>query len=178
MKKIIAFAGSNSSTSINQILVSHIASTIKDCEVLVLHLTDYELPIYSEDLEKNAGFPEALKKLAALLKDADGLIISVNEHNGTVSAFFKNILDWLTRIDYGFVTGKKLLLLSTSPGKRGGQTALAYISGFLERIKGEIIASIPFPSFNENFSVKDHKIVDEEIATTVNNAVTKFVAEL
>ena len=53
MKKIIAFAGSNSSTSINQALVSHLASTIENCDVTVLELTDYPLPMYGQEIKNN-----------------------------------------------------------------------------------------------------------------------------
>ncbi len=61
MKKILAFAGSNSSTSINYKLVSHIASQLKDYEEKTVRLTDYELPLFSEDLGKSVGYRSMLK---------------------------------------------------------------------------------------------------------------------
>lgn len=176
MKKILAFAGSNSSTSINHTLVSHVASSISDAEVNVIKLTDYPLPLYSIDLETNQGFPDNLKELLNHIKKADALIISVNEHNGTVSAFFKNVLDWLTRIEYKFPADKKVLLLSTSPGKRGGLTALQYISGFLPRIDAEVVASIAFPSFSENFNETEGKITNSELSQTIDNALEQLVS--
>ena len=124
MKKIIAFAGSNSSTSINQKLVTYASTVVEGAEVKQIKLTDFPLPIFSEDLEKDSGYPEELAALHAEIKSHDALIISVNEHNGGISAFFKNILDWLSRIEYKFLEGKKILCLSASPGGRGGLTAL------------------------------------------------------
>lgn len=176
MKKILAFAGSNSSTSINHILVNHVASTIKNADVTVLKLTDYPLPMFSIDLETDEGFPDNLKALLEKIKEADALIISVNEHNGTVSAFFKNVLDWLTRIEYKFPSSKKVLLLSTSPGKRGGLTALQYISGFLPRIEAEVVASIAVPSFSENFDVNEGEITNSELSETIDNALVQLVS--
>jgi NAD(P)H-dependent FMN reductase len=178
MKKIIAFAGSNNSSSINHALVAHVASTIENCDVTLLKLTEFPLPIYSEDLEKNQDFPEGLKNLLTIIKEADGLLISVNEHNGSLSAFFKNCLDWLTRIDSGFLKEKKVVLLSTSPGKRGGLSALEYIASFLPRIKAEVIDAISFPSFYENFSIEENKITDTEQAENIQKAVNAMIDSL
>ncbi|MCH9660967.1 MAG: NAD(P)H-dependent oxidoreductase [Bacteroidetes bacterium] len=176
MKKILAFAGSNSSTSINHTLVSHVASTISDAEVSVIKLTDYDLPLYSIDVETEQGFPNDLKTLLATIAEVDAMIISVNEHNGTISAFFKNVLDWLTRLEYKFPANKKVLLLSTSPGKRGGVSALEYISGFLPRIDADIVGSIAFPSFSENFNSNEGTIVNTELSEAIEKAVTKLVS--
>jgi chromate reductase len=178
MKKIIAFAGSNSSTSINHALVSYVASTIENYDVTVLRLTAYPVPMYSEDIDKNEGFPDALKSLLAILKEADGVLISVNEHNGTISAFFKNVIDWLSKIDGSYLEGTKVILLSTSNGGRGGQTALQYLTDYYTRKKVDIIASIPFPSFSKNFSIEEGKIVDQEQAKIMRKAVAALIDSL
>jgi NAD(P)H-dependent FMN reductase len=178
MKKIIAFAGSNSSTSINQALVSHLASTIENCDVTVLELTDYPLPMYGQEIEAKEGFPDTLVSLLNIIKQADGVLISVNEHNGTISAFFKNVIDWLSRIDGSYLSEAKVILLSTSDGARGGQTALAYLTDFYTRKKVDIVASIPFPSFSENFDLKDGKIVNQQQAKIMQEAVALLIASL
>lgn len=178
MKKIIAFAGSNSSTSINHALVSYLASTIENCDVTVLRLTDYPLPIYGQDIEDNEGFPSALLSLVELIKQADGVMISVNEHNGSISAFFKNIIDWLSRVDGRYLSSAKVMLLSTSEGARGGQTALGYLTDFYTRKKVDIISSIAFPSFSENFDLKDGKITNQQQAKIMQEAVALLIASL
>jgi NAD(P)H-dependent FMN reductase len=92
--KTIAFAGSNSSTSINHQLVSYAVKLVEDSEVI--KLTDYNAPMYSQDLEKSEGIPQVIKDLNDKLSEANKLVISVCEHNGNISAFFKNILEWLS----------------------------------------------------------------------------------
>lgn len=178
MTKILAFAGSNSSTSINHDLVSLVASKLVDSEVTLIKLTDYPLPIFGEDLEKDAGYPEELERLLKVIEEHQALIISVNEHNGTVSAFFKNVLDWLSRIEYKFLLGKKVLLFSASPGKRGGQSSLEYTRGVLPRFNAEIIAECSFPSFSENFSVEEQKITNDALRQKVEEATALFLNEL
>lgn len=178
MKKILAFAGSNSSTSINHTLVSFVASQITNHVVKVIQLTDYPLPMYGEDLEKKEGFPSQLNELLNEIRSADGLLISVNEHNSGVSTFFKNVVDWLSRIDRNYSEGKKILVMSTSPGKRGGMSALEYIKGVLPRTGGEVVDAFTFPSFYENFSREDERIVNEELSATVTKAIQTFLSEL
>ncbi len=93
--KIIAFAGSNSSQSINHALLSYIA--MKNNHIELIRLSDYDVPMYSIDIEQADGIPQATQSLNEKLQTADRLIIGVAEHNGNVSAFFKNHIDWLSR---------------------------------------------------------------------------------
>ncbi|MCB0464554.1 MAG: NAD(P)H-dependent oxidoreductase, partial [Aequorivita sp.] len=119
MKKILCFAGSNSSKSINHTLASFVATQIVGQTVEVIKLSDYVLPMFSEDIEREKGYSVDLKMLYNKIKEADALIISVNEHNRTVSAYFKNTIDWLSRLDRKFLEEKKILLMSTSNGRLG-----------------------------------------------------------
>jgi NAD(P)H-dependent FMN reductase len=96
--KILAFAGSTSSTSINKQLVEFTRNLFTEHEYEVADLNDYEVPIYSSDREKASGVPERIHAFAAKIDAADLLIISLAEHNGAYSAAFKNHFDWLSRI--------------------------------------------------------------------------------
>ena len=46
MRKIIAFAGSSSKTSINKQLVTYAANLFENASVEVLDLNDYEMPYF------------------------------------------------------------------------------------------------------------------------------------
>ncbi len=174
MKKILAFAGSNSSTSINHQLVSFAATNITANKVKLIKLTDFPLEIFGEDLEKEKGYSVNLRMLLNEIKEADALMISVNEHNGGPSAFFKNILDWLSRIEYKFLDGKKVLLMSTSTGERGGAASFEYVKSRIPRYGGEVIESFSFPSFPKNFSTTENKITDEILALGFTDVLQNF----
>ena len=178
MKKIIAFSGSNSSTSINQKFVSFAASQMKNHEVKVIKLTDYELPIFSEDIEKEKGFPSNLEKLNQEITNADGVIISVNEYNSGVSGFFKNTTDWLSRLNRHFLKDKKVLLLATSPGGRGASSALEFTTNTFPRFGADITDSFSFPSFYENFSSEEQQITKPSLSEDFNRVLQNFVAQL
>ena len=71
MKKILAFAGSTSSTSINKKLATFAAQNLEKTAFDVLDLKEFSIPVYSTDEEQN-GFPEDVKKFTALLDNYDG----------------------------------------------------------------------------------------------------------
>lgn len=174
MKKVLAIAGSNSSTSINQKLLQWVASQLSDYKVKVLQIGGYVIPIYSEDIEKASGIPGQVMGIAKEIQEADALVIAVSEHNGTWSAFFKNIIDWLSRHNRNFLENKKILLMSTSPGQRGGLTALEHAKQILPRFGGEIIENFSFPSFYENFDVESSTVTDEVLVLGLQEVLTTF----
>ena len=140
----------------------------------LIKLSDYPLAMYGEDVEKELSFSTDLQVLKNMIKEHDALVISVNEHNGTVSAFFKNYIDWLSRLDRNFLEGKKLLLMSTSPGARGGQTALEYCKMVMPRFGGEIVESFSFPSFHANFSTEENRITNDILDMGLNDMLSTF----
>lgn len=176
MKKILAFAGSHSSTSINHQFLTHVVNRVQGHEIKLIKLTDYVVPIYSIDNEKEKGFPVNIQVLKNLISENDALIISVNEHNGMISSFFKNYIDWLSRIDRNFLENKKILLMSTSPGARGAASALEYTKGILPRFGGNVIESFSFPSFKENF--ENDKVQNEVLDMGIEDVLTTFAHEI
>ncbi|MDX1761960.1 MAG: NADPH-dependent FMN reductase [Christiangramia sp.] len=176
MKKILAFAGSNSSTSINQQLLNNVVSRIQGHEIKEIKLTDYPLPIFSVDIEKNEGFPINATILKNLILESDALVIAVNEHNGGPSAFFKNVIDWLSRVNRNFLEGKKILLISTSPGKRGAKSSLEYSKNVFGRFGGNVIESFSFPSFKDNFL--DGKVINEVLDMGIEDVLTTFAHQI
>lgn len=165
--KTIAFAGSNSSTSINQQVINHAIKHLNNVEVI--KLTDYEIPMYSEDLEKSEGIPQAIAQLNTVLSKANALLISVNEHNGNISAYFKNILDWLSRNKRDFLKEKNVVLLSTSPGEQGAKNALQIIKNTLPYFGANIIGDLSIGNFYTVFG--NEEIINKEVENKLINTL-------
>ena len=162
MKKIMTLGGSSSKHSINKQLAVYAGSLLEGAEVINLDLNDYPLPLFSVDLEDEEGFSKELLQLNSMLDKVDGFVISLAEHNGAYSAAFKNAFDWLSRIDGKVWRNKPMLLLSTSPGARGGKSVMEIALDRFPRNGGNIIGSMTFPLFNENF--KEGKVVSTELS--------------
>lgn len=176
MKKIVALGASSSSKSINKTFAIHVASKIADASITVIDLSDYMLPLYSVDVEKEIGIPEGARKFMDIIASADGLVISLAEHNSSYTAVFKNLLDWLTRIDINVWKGHPMLLMATSPGGRGGANVLAAAKAFFPFIEGNIVADFSLPSFYDNFS--NSSITNKELASELDEKVALFEKSL
>lgn len=171
MKKVLAFAGSTSSTSINKQLATFAAESLENTTFDVVDLRDFKLPIYSTDEEKK-GFPEDAKKFSALLDIYDGFILSLAEHNGSYAAAFKNIFDWSTRVEKNFFRDKPLLLMATSPGGRGGATVLNAAAASFPHMGAKTITTFSLPGFYDNF--KEGKIVNDDFLSQLKEKVNEF----
>ena len=171
MKRVLAFAGSTSSTSINKQLAQFAAENVNNVEFDVIDLREFEMPIYSFDEEKN-GVPENAVAFSNILDNYDGYILSLAEHNGSYTAGFKNIFDWSTRIEKKVFRNKPLLLMATSPGGRGGQNVLNGAVGYFPFVGAGAISSFSLPNFHDNF--KDGKIINEDLLKQLQIAVSEF----
>jgi len=124
--KLLAFAGSVRKDSLNKKLLA-IACDIarkKGAEVKVVDIADFEMPLYSGDIEDKQGIPTAANKLKDLFNNVDGVIISAPEYNFSVSGVLKNAIDWTSRIKPQPFKQKYMLLMSASPSMVGGNRGL------------------------------------------------------
>ena len=176
MKKIITIGGSTSKESINRKLAESVGKLLQGVDVVNLDLNNYELPIFSEDVERDQGFSEDLHKLNKEIEDADGIILSLAEHNGAYAAAFKNVFDWLSRIEGKVWRNKPMLLLSTSQGARGGQSVMDIALSRFPYNGGNIIGSMTFPSFNQNF--QNGQIVNDELLLKITQLSDELLKNL
>jgi len=176
MKKIITLGGSNSKNSINKQLAAYTGSFLSNVEIISIDLNDFEMPLYSIDIENEVGFDESAKRLNELFENVDGFIISLAEHNGAYSAVFKNAFDWLSRIEAKVWRDKPMILMSASPGGRGGQSVLEIALAKFPRMGANIIGSMSFQSFYDNF--KNGEVVNEELKINLKELVVLFEKEI
>ncbi len=177
MATILAFAGSNSTTSINFKLVKYTVNLIDSHSVQLLNMTNFPFPMYSEDHEKKKGFSNSLVELKNDINQAQGLVISVNEHNSNPSAYFKNLIDWLSRLERKFLGDTKIFLMSTSGGKRGGSGSLEVIKNILPRFGAEVVTTFSLPSFYENFDT-ENGITNDAFAKQHKEALSEFLSKI
>lgn len=178
MKKIIAFAGSNSSTSINYELVKYTVSLIDDFDIQLLNMAKIEFPIFSEDLEREKGYSNTIVELKDDIVESHGVIISVNEHNGNPSAYFKNLIDWLSRVDRKFLKDKPIFIMGTSNGQKGAMGSISVTEKLLPRFGGRVEDTYSLPGFKENFSIKKGEITNTELKEQHQEALQGFLKRL
>lgn len=174
MSQVTYFAGSSSKTSINRSFAQYTAEQLGADRLTGLDLNDYEVPIFSVDRETE-GIPDKIIMFMEIIKHSEVIVLSLAEHNSNFTVAFKNIVDWCSRVDRHFWNDIPIFLLSTSPGRRGGQNVLTLGKQIITRMGGRIEAEFSLPQYYENFSVKDG-ILDNELKITYELEVEKFLS--
>jgi chromate reductase len=129
-----------------------------------------QLPFFNSDLEAER-LPEEVVRFRAVVRAADGLLISSPEYARGVSGVMKNALDWLVG-DEEFA-GKPVALINTSPR---ATHALAALTVTLETMSAQLIkdASITLPLLG-TANDADGIAADPELAGALRNALESFV---
>ncbi len=179
---ILAFGASNSTTSINARLARHasqvMASEIaRGAEIRLLDLNAFELPIYSPEREEENGIPEAAHVFRGAIEAADALIVSFAEHNGSYTAAFKNILDWVSRIDVNVWQNKPALFMSASGGEWGGGTVLATAVEAAPYLGGDVRAHFAVGPWQEKFDEVTESLSDPDLARKLREGLSLLTSE-
>ena len=140
--KILALAGSTRQESFNRRLlkVSVEGARQAGAEVTLVDLTEYEMPLFDQDLEYREGVPDAAVELKQLLINHQGLLIASPEYNGFPAPLLKNTFDWLSRQQNGHepplfaFKGKVASIMSASPGTGGGARGLTMLRILLQNL--------------------------------------------
>jgi chromate reductase, NAD(P)H dehydrogenase (quinone) len=175
--KILAIGASSSKASINKQFASFTANQVEGAEINTLDLNDYEMAIYSSDREKATGIPAEATKFRSQIEEADGIVISFAEHNGTYSAAFKNIFDWVSRTEGKTWGDKPMLVLATSPGARGGLTVMNQAATTLPYQGALVTSKFSLPSFYQSFS-NEEGIKDAELKADFDLQLEAFKSKL
>ena len=171
--KILAFAATSSTKSINNQLIRYAVDQLENAQPDVLDLNDYELPLFSEDKEVELGQPELAHAFLDKIASSDAVIISFAEHNGSYTVAYKNIFDWASRINPKVFQSKPMVFFATSPGPGGASNVLKSAIESAPFFNGDVRASLSVPSFYENFDRElghfTNKEISAQIKTTVNS---------
>ncbi|MGE8511721.1 MAG: NADPH-dependent FMN reductase [Chryseobacterium culicis] len=170
--KILAFAGSTSSTSINRELVKFVLKDFQDEEINLIDLNDFTMPVFSVDLEKK-GFPDEAHKFLKVIEECDVIICSLAEHNRSYSSAFKNVFDWSSRINVKVFQNKPMLLMSTSPGGYGGGNVMNTAKTFFPQFAADIKDTFSLPKFYENFDMESG-VINPDMLNDLKGKIQNF----
>lgn len=165
---VLAFAGSTRTESLNKKLV-RVAAAAADAagaDVTVLDLRELPMPLYDGDLEAREGLPVNAKTFKDALLAHQGLLIASPEYNSSMTAVFKNAIDWASRpatsdeAPLACFKGKVAAIMSASPGSLGGLRSLVHVRAMLGNIGVLVLPEqVAIPKAHEAFA-PDGGLVD------------------
>lgn len=188
MVKILAFSGSGRRDSFNKKVVAVAAKGAQEAgaQVTIVNLENFDMPMFSEDLEAENGMHSGAQKFKELLMSHDGFLISNPEYNSSYSALFKNSIDWASRKIEGekplqAYKGKIAGIMAASPGALGGMRVLVTTRMLLENLGVMVLPNQKavggaFGLFDDNGNMTDEKTASalKSIGSDLANMLQKL----
>lgn len=172
--KLVGIAGSIADQSYNRTLLNFIAKHFEGLvEIEVLNIND--VPMFSQDDDQTNS--DVIQKLSKKISAADGVIIATPEHNHSVPAALKNVIEWLSYEIHPF-DGKPVMIVGASYHTQGSSRAQLHLRQILEApgVNAIVLPGNEFllgkvkEAFDENGDLKDQGTVDF-LQTTLQNFI-------
>jgi chromate reductase, NAD(P)H dehydrogenase (quinone) len=176
---LIGISGSLRQGSFNTSLLRTAAALMPDGARLQIE-TIADIPLYSGDLEKTEGIPEAVAALKDAIAAADGLLLVTPEYNNSLPGVLKNAIDWLTRppSDIARVFQRRpVALMGASPGGSGTILSQNAWLPVFRTLKADFWSGgrLQVSRAGDVFDA-DGEIVDEKIRERLRSFVRDFAA--
>lgn len=174
MTKIALVIGSLSKQSINRAVAEHIAAQAP-AGVKIEEVQIGDLPLYTQDRDAQ-NIPE-YDRVRAQLKAADAVLIVSPEHNRSIPAAVKNLIDTTSR-PYGqnVWNGKKVAVATASPGSYGGINSGLHIRQSLQSLGADVLIAPEVFLSRANAALDNGKVADERTAQFLNKFAAAFYA--
>src|SRR3954467_6661069 len=138
--RILGISGSLRSGSHNTALLRAAALSLPSGVELEVYDGLRDLPPYDADLDTLETEPAAVAQLRAAIAEADGVLISTPEFNGSIPGVLKNALDWASRpFPDNALRGKPVAVVGASTGLFGAVWAQAETRKVLETIGADVL---------------------------------------
>lgn len=171
--KFVGIAGSISEKSYNKKLLEFIK--FKFTDIIDLEIIDINgMPIFSQDLDHN-DFP-IIQEISDKIEASDGVIIATPEHNHTIPAVLKSLLEWYSYKLHPFKE-KPVLVLGASYTDQGTAMAQAHLKSVLDSpgVDAYVIPGNEFLLSNalEKFDA-DGFLIDERTIDFLEHVILRF----
>lgn len=134
---LITWSGSIRAESVNTQLLDRALGLMENHDGVTVdrvNLADFEMPLYNQDLQEAGDLPGVVTELGARISSANAVLIASPEYNGGYSPLFKNVIDWVTRIDMFLFANKYMGVMVTTPGGMGGSRGGAQMTQLFENM--------------------------------------------
>ena len=172
--KLVGIVGSNAELSYNRLLLKYIAKQFGDLfELEVLEIKDIPLFNQSDDQTNSPAIQKMNQKILA----ADGVIIATPEHNRTIPASLKSLLEWLS-FKIHPLENKPVMIVGASYYDQGSSRAQLHLRQILDApgVNAIVLPGNEFllgkvkEAFDENGDLKD-----QNTSNFLKSSLQKFI---
>lgn len=174
---ILLFSGSLRKDSLNKKLIA-VAENILSLSghtPKVVDLKNLALPVYDGDIEAQ-GMPANVSQLGSDIQNAEAIIISSPEYNGSIAGSLKNTVDWISRLRPVPLSKKPILLMGASPGYYGSIRALGFTRAPFETLGSFVYPqTFALPSADKAFE-DGQKLKDSATQKKLEDLIAGFIS--
>lgn len=170
--KIALIIGSLRKESINRKFAEYIGSQMPE-NVTVEEVNIADLPLYNQDYDDITI--DSYERVREQLKAADAVLIVTPEHNRTMPAALKNVIDIASRpYNQSAWMYKKVALVTASPGSYGGINSGLDVRKSMQMLSAQMMVSPEVYLSRATDSLND----DGSVTERTQNYLQKFVDDL
>jgi NAD(P)H-dependent FMN reductase len=183
MTRILLIGGSLRRDSLNTRLLKHLAGRLRPrCTVDLLLPRDVELPLFDQDLEGDGAVMDRVAALHRRISEHDGFIVATPEYNGQMTAYLKNLVDWVSRLAYvrsGFAPpfcDSPVLLCSASTGSSGGSVAIPHARALFGYVGASVLGdTVCVPFADQAWNAQLGFLFDDALEQRIDQATHRLV---
>lgn len=170
---IALIIGSLRKESINRKFAEFIAAQMPDnVTIKEVHIAD--LPLYNQDYDDTTI--DSYERVRQQLKDADAVLMVTPEHNRTMPAALKNVVDIGSRpYSKSVWTRKKVAVVTASPGSFGGINSGLDVRKSMQMLSAEVMIDPEIHLSRATDSLNEDGSVSERTQKFLQGFVTEFV---
>lgn len=173
--RLLGVSGSLRRGSYNRKLLGIAARQLAPDHELVIYQGLAAVPPYEESLDVDPA-PDAVVDLRSSIAEADGVLFSTPEYNGSVPGQLKNALDWASRpFPDNVLREKPVAAVGATTGLFGAVWAQAELRKVLKTIGADVIdEELPVGQVEQAFT-GDEQLADPALRARFAELVEKLV---
>lgn len=172
--KIIAIPGSSPDISLNKRLLDYVK--LLSLDMFEMEIVDIKnIPIFQKD--DTYLNHENLISIAQKISESDGVIIATPEHNKTLPAILKSIIEWLSYEIHPFKE-KPVMILGASEDSQGTSSAQLHLKQILDSpgVDAFVMPGNEFLLKNAHLKFdEDGRLIDEKTDDYLEHCLLRFV---
>ncbi|MGM8872330.1 NADPH-dependent FMN reductase [Psychrobacter sp. 2Y5] len=170
---IALIIGSLRAASINRKFAEYIVSQMPDnVDIQEVHIAD--LPVYNQDFDETTI--DSYERVRRQLKAADAVLIVTPEHNRTMPAALKNVIDIGSRpYKENIWTSKKVAVATASPSTYGARDSGLDVRKSMQMLSAKVMISPEVYLGNATDSLDEEGQVSERTQKFLQRFVDSFV---
>lgn len=173
---MLGVCGSLRADSWNQTLI-RAAIDLAPAHVRISLWPLHEIPLFNADFE--ASRPEAVDDWIAVISQADALLVSTPEYNGSIPGVLKNALDWASRPPlFNPLRGKPVAVVGASTGYGGTRRAQNDLRRVLDVI-GACLFPHPLVALElAGSKFSERTLLDDDVRQALAETVVTLAAQV